>query len=189
MFAGAGDRWSVNRVRLEVELFFILFFFKKRKEIIKSYYCLLLKAPPKLLFFRKRSHLWWKKFLLFGGYYNYMDHLNIFEYYIVVFNFFCVCEILNFCEVLFVNGNAGFAGWSSHPVCGKRYHFIIRNDSGNPAFNSQHTCIRCGSLISSSCWRWDVTLVVFHLFFYFHFHFTRFSYYFNCCFGCECLEV
>ncbi|XP_039121277.1 PHD finger protein At1g33420-like [Dioscorea cayenensis subsp. rotundata] len=44
-------------------------------------------------------------------------------------------------------------GWSSHPVCGKRYHFIIRNDSGNPAFNSQHTCIRCGSLISSSCWR------------------------------------
>ncbi|KAJ0972148.1 hypothetical protein J5N97_020107 [Dioscorea zingiberensis] len=44
-------------------------------------------------------------------------------------------------------------GWSSHPVCGKRYHFIIRNDSNNPAFDSQHSCIRCGALISSSCWR------------------------------------
>nr|XP_010927813.1 PHD finger protein At1g33420 [Elaeis guineensis] len=35
-------------------------------------------------------------------------------------------------------------GWSGHPVCGKRYHFIIRND-GKPPSNCRQTCIHCGT--------------------------------------------
>uniref|UniRef100_A0A1D1YVC0 PHD finger protein At1g33420 n=1 Tax=Anthurium amnicola TaxID=1678845 RepID=A0A1D1YVC0_9ARAE len=37
-------------------------------------------------------------------------------------------------------------GWSGHPVCGKRYHFIIRSDS-SAASHVNQTCARCGSLL------------------------------------------
>ncbi|CAL9185402.1 PHD finger protein At1g33420-like [Musa acuminata AAA Group] len=40
-------------------------------------------------------------------------------------------------------------GWSDHPVCGKRYHFIIRNDK-NSMSTSGVTCTRCGTLLSLS---------------------------------------
>ncbi|KAG9457018.1 hypothetical protein H6P81_001526 [Aristolochia fimbriata] len=39
-------------------------------------------------------------------------------------------------------------GWSGHPVCGKRYHFIIRSD--NKSVNGhQQACTRCGALLLS----------------------------------------
>ncbi|XP_072999032.1 PHD finger protein At1g33420-like isoform X1 [Typha latifolia] len=41
-------------------------------------------------------------------------------------------------------------GWSGHPVCGKRYHFIIQNDA-NPLSGCRQTCcIRCGTLLPPS---------------------------------------
>ncbi|WOL03611.1 PHD finger protein [Canna indica] len=43
-------------------------------------------------------------------------------------------------------------GWSDHPVCGKRYHFIIRNDK-NSLSRSGMSCIRCGTLLSLSSLR------------------------------------
>ncbi|XP_068647356.1 PHD finger protein At1g33420-like [Aristolochia californica] len=39
-------------------------------------------------------------------------------------------------------------GWSGHPVCGKRYHFIIRSDSRS-VNGHQQACARCGSLLLS----------------------------------------
>ncbi|TVU25939.1 hypothetical protein EJB05_28460, partial [Eragrostis curvula] len=36
------------------------------------------------------------------------------------------------------------AGWSRHPVCGKRYHFIIRNEYGLQDFK---TCRHCGLMV------------------------------------------
>lgn len=33
-------------------------------------------------------------------------------------------------------------GWSGHPVCGKRYHFIIENDSSH---RRRTCCLRCGT--------------------------------------------
>lgn len=39
-------------------------------------------------------------------------------------------------------------GWSGHPVCGKRYHFIIRADSSS-LYGYQQTCMRCGTLLHS----------------------------------------
>ncbi|XP_010910248.2 PHD finger protein At1g33420 [Elaeis guineensis] len=40
-------------------------------------------------------------------------------------------------------------GWSGHPVCGKRYHFIIRNDSKSSS-GCRQTCIHCGTLLPLS---------------------------------------
>ncbi|KAJ6801144.1 putative PHD finger protein [Iris pallida] len=37
-------------------------------------------------------------------------------------------------------------GWSGHPVCGKRYHFIIRSEI-NPIPGYHQMCTRCGSLL------------------------------------------
>ncbi|KAJ6763299.1 PHD FINGER PLANT-LIKE PROTEIN [Salix purpurea] len=37
------------------------------------------------------------------------------------------------------------AGWSGHPVCKKRYHFIIRASSSSPADGYQRSCSRCGN--------------------------------------------
>lgn len=37
-------------------------------------------------------------------------------------------------------------GWSGHPVCGKRYHFIIKAD-GNSIAGYQKTCTRCGDFL------------------------------------------
>ncbi|XP_078441648.1 RING/FYVE/PHD zinc finger superfamily protein [Wolffia australiana] len=37
-------------------------------------------------------------------------------------------------------------GWSGHPVCGKRYHFIIRNDLTSLT-QSDQACVRCGSAL------------------------------------------
>ncbi|XP_062182816.1 PHD finger protein At1g33420-like [Phragmites australis] len=36
------------------------------------------------------------------------------------------------------------AGWSRHPVCGKRYHFIIRNEHGT---HDCKTCRHCGLMV------------------------------------------
>ena len=36
-------------------------------------------------------------------------------------------------------------GWSGHPVCGKRYHFIIENDSIQMAGRRRTCCLRCGT--------------------------------------------
>ncbi|KAM0862899.1 hypothetical protein ACQ4PT_044978 [Festuca glaucescens] len=36
-------------------------------------------------------------------------------------------------------------GWSGHPVCGKRYHFIIENDSIQMAGRRRTCCFRCGT--------------------------------------------
>ncbi|KAL6868327.1 hypothetical protein ACP4OV_015172 [Aristida adscensionis] len=36
------------------------------------------------------------------------------------------------------------AGWSRHPVCGKRYHFIIRNEYG---MHDRKTCRHCGHMV------------------------------------------
>ncbi|ONK56767.1 uncharacterized protein A4U43_C10F12690 [Asparagus officinalis] len=37
-------------------------------------------------------------------------------------------------------------GWSGHPVCRKRYHFIIRNNN-NPFSGYHQMCMRCGSML------------------------------------------
>ncbi|XP_008802928.2 PHD finger protein At1g33420-like [Phoenix dactylifera] len=37
-------------------------------------------------------------------------------------------------------------GWSGHPVCGKRYHFIIRNDSKSSC-GCRQTCMHCETLL------------------------------------------
>lgn len=37
-------------------------------------------------------------------------------------------------------------GWSCHPVCRKRYHFIIRNNA-NPLSTYHHKCVCCGALL------------------------------------------
>ncbi|CAN1841886.1 PHD finger protein At1g33420 [Linum perenne] len=43
-------------------------------------------------------------------------------------------------------------GWSSHPVCRKRYHFIIRASTDNPTEGFQKLCTKCGnSLQLSDC--------------------------------------
>jgi hypothetical protein len=41
-----------------------------------------------------------------------------------------------------------YVGWSGHPVCAKRYHFIIKNESR--AFPSCRTasCVHCGAKMS-----------------------------------------
>ncbi|XP_068652030.1 PHD finger protein At1g33420-like [Aristolochia californica] len=39
-------------------------------------------------------------------------------------------------------------GWSGHPVCGKRYHFIIRSDNRS-VDGHQQACTRCGALLLS----------------------------------------
>lgn len=39
-------------------------------------------------------------------------------------------------------------GWSGHPVCGKRYHFIIRVDSSS-VDGYHRPCTRCGALLHS----------------------------------------
>ncbi|XP_057971445.1 PHD finger protein At1g33420 [Malania oleifera] len=40
-------------------------------------------------------------------------------------------------------------GWSGHPVCGKRYHFIIKAD-GNPIGGYQKQCTCCGDILHLS---------------------------------------
>ncbi|PKA56648.1 PHD finger protein [Apostasia shenzhenica] len=55
-------------------------------------------------------------------------------------------------------------GWSGHPVCRKRYHFIIRN-SANLLSDSHYKCPFCGSLVQrvdSSCpsCNYDITAEV-----------------------------
>ncbi|XP_074558511.1 PHD finger protein At1g33420-like [Curcuma longa] len=49
--------------------------------------------------------------------------------------------------------------WSDHPVCGKRYHFIIRNDK-NSLSSAGVACIRCGTLLSFSNSRWQLKLLL-----------------------------
>ncbi|XP_027333042.1 PHD finger protein At1g33420-like [Abrus precatorius] len=41
-------------------------------------------------------------------------------------------------------------GWSGHPVCRKRYHFIIRADSSNASEPYQRSCSKCANLIQFS---------------------------------------
>ncbi|XP_006645112.1 PHD finger protein At1g33420 [Oryza brachyantha] len=36
-------------------------------------------------------------------------------------------------------------GWSGHPVCGKRYHFIIENDNSQVCGRRHSCCLRCGT--------------------------------------------
>ncbi|KAK8454155.1 hypothetical protein SEVIR_5G406000v4 [Setaria viridis] len=36
-------------------------------------------------------------------------------------------------------------GWSGHPVCGKRYHFIIENDCNQLSGHRRTCCLRCGT--------------------------------------------
>ncbi|EAY76692.1 hypothetical protein OsI_04645 [Oryza sativa Indica Group] len=36
-------------------------------------------------------------------------------------------------------------GWSGHPVCGKRYHFIIENDNNQVCGKRHSCCLRCGT--------------------------------------------
>lgn len=36
-------------------------------------------------------------------------------------------------------------GWGGHPVCKKRYHFIIRANNSSPADGYQRSCNRCGN--------------------------------------------
>ncbi|KAK9095779.1 hypothetical protein Sjap_021276 [Stephania japonica] len=43
-------------------------------------------------------------------------------------------------------------GWSNHPVCGKRYHFIIQRDS-NSIDGNPRSCTRCGYLLQVSDYR------------------------------------
>ncbi|VAH66676.1 unnamed protein product [Triticum turgidum subsp. durum] len=42
------------------------------------------------------------------------------------------------------------AGWSGHPVCGKRYHFIIENDSIQMAGRRRTCCLRCGTPMAAA---------------------------------------
>ncbi|KAF9587158.1 hypothetical protein IFM89_039598 [Coptis chinensis] len=41
-------------------------------------------------------------------------------------------------------------GWSGHPVCAKRYHFIIRRDHSSNELAYQKPCSNCGSLLHLS---------------------------------------
>ncbi|KAJ1417001.1 Zinc finger, PHD-type [Sesbania bispinosa] len=41
-------------------------------------------------------------------------------------------------------------GWSGHPVCRKRYHFIIRADSSNAIEPYQRPCSKCDNLVQLS---------------------------------------
>ncbi|CAM0883894.1 unnamed protein product [Alopecurus aequalis] len=41
-------------------------------------------------------------------------------------------------------------GWSGHPVCGKRYHFIIENDSIQMAGRRRTCCLRCGTPMAAA---------------------------------------
>lgn len=41
------------------------------------------------------------------------------------------------------------SGWSGHPVCSKRYHFIIKAD-GNSIGGYNKPCIRCGDILHFS---------------------------------------
>jgi hypothetical protein len=45
------------------------------------------------------------------------------------------------------------AGWSGHPVCGKRYHFIIENDQ--MAGRRRTCCLRCGTPMAAAESRWE----------------------------------
>ncbi|CAA6663934.1 unnamed protein product [Spirodela intermedia] len=46
--------------------------------------------------------------------------------------------------------------WSGHPVCGKRYHFIIRNELTSSTHPDQ-TCMRCGSMLQCSTCNHEMT--------------------------------
>ncbi|KDP37798.1 hypothetical protein JCGZ_06700 [Jatropha curcas] len=52
-------------------------------------------------------------------------------------------------------------GWSGHPVCRKRYHFIIRATSSHNSDEHQKLCIKCSSLldISESRCKWCDTVI------------------------------
>ncbi|KAL6840161.1 hypothetical protein ACP4OV_029971 [Aristida adscensionis] len=41
-------------------------------------------------------------------------------------------------------------GWSGHPVCGKRYHFIIENDSNQMSGCRRTCCLRCGTPMAAA---------------------------------------
>lgn len=42
-----------------------------------------------------------------------------------------------------------FSGWSGHPVCGKRFHFIIKAD-GNSIGGYHKPCMCCGDVLHLS---------------------------------------
>ncbi|KAM0890862.1 hypothetical protein ACQ4PT_026764 [Festuca glaucescens] len=46
-------------------------------------------------------------------------------------------------------------GWSGHPVCGKRYHFIIENDCIQMAGRRRTCCLRCGTPMAAAESRWE----------------------------------
>jgi len=47
------------------------------------------------------------------------------------------------------------AGWSGHPVCGKRYHFIIENDCNQLSGHRRTCCLRCGTPMVAGESRWE----------------------------------
>ncbi|KAF5457037.1 hypothetical protein F2P56_021175 [Juglans regia] len=55
-------------------------------------------------------------------------------------------------------------GWSGHPVCRKRYHFIVRSEESGLAMDGyQRSCSRCGNQLSESksickCWSSAITV-------------------------------
>uniref|UniRef100_A0A0D3EWX9 Zinc finger PHD-type domain-containing protein n=1 Tax=Oryza barthii TaxID=65489 RepID=A0A0D3EWX9_9ORYZ len=46
-------------------------------------------------------------------------------------------------------------GWSGHPVCGKRYHFIIENDNNQVCGKRHSCCLRCGTPTVAGESRWE----------------------------------
>lgn len=48
-------------------------------------------------------------------------------------------------------------GWSGHPVCGKRYHFIIKAD-GNSIGGYHKPCMCCGDVVHIYESKWGLEI-------------------------------
>jgi hypothetical protein len=67
-----------------------------------------------------------------------------FDYWLVVFNF-QFCSLVKWKFEIYGDG----LGWSGHPVCGKRYHFIIKAD-GSSIGGYHKPCMCCGDILHLS---------------------------------------
>lgn len=69
-----------------------------------------------------------------------------------------------------------YVGWSGHPVCAKRYHFIIRNENRTLPSCRGTSCVHCGAPMSVTESRCSI-------------YATKFSYFENVIFLQVCLVI
>ena len=58
-----------------------------------------------------------------------------------------------------------YLGWSGHPVCGKRYHFIIKAD-GSSIGGYHKPCMCCGDILHLSESKWVTSCYPSSFFYY-----------------------